>query len=77
MIDIGDKVPVTFRALFQRMNRHLGKHRILLKKSRTQDGPYFLVNLRTNEVERLTENKDVLYAKKERILQPWEYCIVQ
>jgi hypothetical protein len=72
MVDIGDKIPITFRALCQRLNRHLFKQSVLLKKSRTQDGPYFLVNLHTNGVKRIAAKKLEAYARKKDVLKPYE-----
>lgn len=72
-------VPVTKRALVQRLNRKLAEMGQLLRKSRgaraIQDaGEYFVVDLEHNVL--LHKNVDLeIYGKQLESLKPWERLV--
>jgi hypothetical protein len=71
-----DKVKVSRRALFQRLNRMLAKSGLILKKSRPTKyspryGEYYAVDLRANVVRRRDVNLGRL-GRRNGVLAPWE-----
>jgi hypothetical protein len=70
-------VPVSVRALTQRINRVLAKDNEILKTSRGNrtSGVYFTVNLSTNGVSAWGIDDLEAWTRKELpgVLQPWEH----
>ena len=69
-------VPVSQRALFQRIYRRLQQDGQLLRAARgltarEQYGDYFTINVKTNTVTRTRVNLEAL-GKELGVLQPWE-----
>jgi hypothetical protein len=71
-------VPITFRALQQRLNRHLAKSDAILKKARgryaTQVGAWYVVNGRVNRVEQC-HVEPVALARELGVLAAWETVV--
>jgi hypothetical protein len=72
-------VPVTRRALIQRLNRRLSEDHQVLKKSRegfvrSNLGEYYILNLDLNQVDAMHVDPEIL-AKKLKVLAPWEIII--
>lgn len=70
------KVPITMRALTQRINRKLAEDDEQLKKagsakSRQEVGDYFIINVRLNAVVRLDVDPEAL-GHKLGVLREWE-----
>jgi hypothetical protein len=78
-----EKVPISERALLQRLNRALAKEDLMVKKSRSKDqdsrgnyvyrelGEFFVVNTQRNVVD--SKNIDLEdWGKKMKVLKPWE-----
>jgi hypothetical protein len=70
-------VPVSLRAIVQRLNRHLKPTEATLKKARgryalAQFGAYYILNWRCNTVEQSHVDPAAL-AREAGVLKPWEY----
>ena len=74
-------MPVTLRAMFQRLNRALAKERCIVKAppgrshgSAAETGTYYLLNLERNELvaSNLTVEKLVKLAREKGALALWE-----
>ena len=73
---VDTKVPVSMRALLQRINRRLAKEEEVLKKLRGERyrgdfGDYYIVNWRFNLVKR-THIDPVALAQELDVLAAWE-----
>ena len=73
---VATKVPVTVRALTQRINRHLMKQEEVLKKARARAiraefGEYYVVNWRSNLVQQWHVDP-VALAQELGLLHAWE-----
>jgi len=71
-----DKVKVSRRALFQRLNRALAKSGLILKKSRatkysSQYGEYYAVDVHANVIRRRDVNLGRL-GRRNGVLASWE-----
>ena len=70
-------VPVSLRAVVQRLNRHLAPLEQTLKKARgryalAQFGAYYVFQWRFNTVAQ-THVDPATLARQEGVLKPWEY----
>ena len=73
MVTMLAKVPVTMRALVQRINRRLAKEQKVLKKARgcavTQEfGPYYLLNWSSHTVEQMQVEPGELATARNQII---------
>jgi hypothetical protein len=67
------KVPVSRRAVIQRINRHLAADGRVLKSTRGRGpGRYFVLNTKTSEVEFVEPE---VYARKLGLLGDWEEVV--
>jgi hypothetical protein len=76
MAMVTTKVPVSWRALVQRIDRKLAQQEQALKKARSaamreELGPYYIVSWRFNRVE-VTNVDPVALAKELGLLREWE-----
>ena len=75
----GQKVPVTMRALVQRINRKLAPNGTVLKATRGTGqsenlGDYYVVHVHKNEVESHHVDAEVL-GRRLKVLKPWEELV--
>jgi hypothetical protein len=72
-------VPVTMRALIQRVNRKLATDGEVLKTTRgarahQELGDYYVLNVRMNAVARHDVDPEAL-GRRIGVLRPWEYVV--